>query len=109
MLTARIPEARRPVVPFYVNTSRDVLAEAERRGWVSILTDAGVQIVTDTCTYLAPIMGELDGPVMTDSAKWAWYAPANIGADVVIGGLEECVTSAAAGRVVRDEGLWADG
>jgi len=51
-------------------------------------------------------MGEVDGPVMTDSGKWAWYAPANIGVDVVFGGLQECVASAAAGRVVRDESLW---
>jgi predicted aconitase len=105
---AGLVDGIRPVVPFYVNTSRDVLAEAERRGWVSALTAAGVEIVTDTCTYLTPIMGDGGGPVMTDSAKWAWYAPANIGVDVVIGGMEECVRSAAAGRVVLDESLWAD-
>ena len=44
---------------------------------------------------------------MTDSGKWAWYAPANIGVEVVFGGLEECVRSAVEGRVVRDQGLWA--
>jgi predicted aconitase len=100
---------RRPIVPFYVNTSRDVLAEADRLSWFSALGDAGVEIVTDTCTYLTPIMDDGGGPVMTDSGKWAWYAPANVGADVAIGGLEECVASAAAGRIVRDESLWADG
>ena len=100
---------RRPVVPFYVNTARDVLAEAERRDSFASLADGGIRIVTDTCTYLTPIMDAGHGPVMTDSAKWAWYAPGNIGVDVVIGGLEECVDSAAAGRVVRDESLWADG
>jgi predicted aconitase len=100
--------SRRPVVPFYVNTSRDTLEDAERHEWFSALTEAGVEIVTDTCTYLTPIMDPGRGPVMTDSGKWAWYAPANIGVDVVIGGLEECVASAAGGRVVRDETLWAD-
>ena len=100
---------RRPIVPLYVNTGRDVLAEAERRDWFPSLPAAGVEIVTDTCTYLTPIMDAGSGPVMTNSGKWAWYAPANIGADVVIGGLDECVASAAAGRVVRDESLWADG
>lgn len=104
---AGLVAARRPVVPFYVNTARDVLAEAERRGWFDALVSAGVEIVTDTCTYLTPIIDA--GPVMTDSGKWAWYAPANIGVDVVIGGLDECVASAAAGRVIRDESLWADG
>jgi predicted aconitase len=100
---------RRPVVPFYVNTARDVLAEAERREWFGSLPAAGVEIVTDTCTYLTPIIDAGPGSVMTDSGKWAWYAPANIGVEVVIGGLEECVASAAAGRVLRDESLWADG
>jgi predicted aconitase len=65
--------------------------------------------VTDTCTYVSPLLGEVDGPVMTDSGKWAWYAPANVGVEVVFGSLEECVRSAIEGRVVRDPGLWADG
>jgi hypothetical protein len=33
----------------------------------------------------------------------------NVGAEVVFGSLEECVRSAASGRVWRDERLWADG
>jgi predicted aconitase len=45
---------------------------------------------------------------MTDSAKWAWYGPANIGVEVAFGSLEECVRSALAGRIVRDPALWAD-
>jgi predicted aconitase len=92
----------------YVNMGRDVLNQAERRGWVAAFTTAGVQVVTDTCTYITPILGDVQGAVMTDSAKWAWYAPANIGVDVVIGSLEDCVLSAMVGRVVRDESLWAD-
>jgi hypothetical protein len=39
---------------------------------------------------------------MTDSGKWAYYAPGNIGAQVVLGTLAECVASAVAGQVVRD-------
>jgi predicted aconitase len=96
-------------VPFYVNVGRDVLAESDRRGLSASLGSAGVRIVTDTCTYITPVMEDVDGPVMTDSGKWAWYAPTNIGVDVVIGGLEECVRSAVAGRVLLDETLWADG
>jgi hypothetical protein len=105
---SKLVEGARPVVPFYVNTGRDVLAEAKRLGVLESLERAGVQVVTDTCTYLTPIIAEVDGPIMTDSGKWAWYAPGNIGAEVVFGGLEECVRSAAAGHVVRDHTLWAD-
>ena len=61
-------------------------------------------VVTDTCTYITPILHDIEGPVMTNSAKWAWYAPANLGFDVVFGSLEECVRSASLGRVWRDRG-----
>jgi len=98
-----------PAVPFYVNIGRDVLGEAEERGSIATLRSAGVRIVSDTCTYISPVMDLADGPVMTDSAKWAWYAPGNLGVDVVIGGLGECVRSAVAGRVLLDDTLWADG
>jgi predicted aconitase len=95
-------------VPLYVNVGREVLAEAEGRGLVPRLESLGVRVVSDTCTYISPVMDEVNGSVMTDSAKWAWYAPANLGVGVVIGGLEECVRSAVAGRVLLDEALWAD-
>jgi predicted aconitase len=93
-------------VPIWVNTGRDVVED--RRALVDGLGARGVRVVTDTCVYLAPVVGA-DGPVMTDSAKAAWYAPANTGVEVVFGSFEECVASAAAGRIVRDESLWADG
>ncbi|MGA9161253.1 MAG: aconitase X catalytic domain-containing protein [Actinomycetota bacterium] len=96
-------------VPLYVNVGREQVAEAEGRGLVAGLGSAGVRIVSDTCTYISPVMDEVDGPVMTDSGKWAWYAPANLGVEVVIGGLEECVRSAIEGHIVLDETLWSDG
>ncbi len=95
-----------PRVPFYVNAGRDGLAEAGRLGVLGPLEAAGVTLVTDTCTYITPVIHDVDGPVMTNSAKWAWYAPANLGFTVAFGTLEECVRSAAAGRVVRVAGLW---
>jgi predicted aconitase len=106
-LAARIDDAP-PSVPFYVNTGRDVAAAAERHGSLERLRNAGVSIVTDTCTYITPILHDVHGPVMTNSGKWAWYAPANLGFDVVFGSMEECVRSAALGRVWRDPELWGD-
>jgi predicted aconitase len=95
----------RPRVPFYVNTGRAQLAGV---GSVADdLADAGVTLVTDTCTYVTPIMQGVEGPVMTDSGKWAWYAPSNLGFEVALGSLGECVRSAASGRVTRDEHPWA--
>src|ERR671919_2343277 len=94
-------------VEFYVSTGRSVLAEAESRGWVETCERAGVRIVVDTCTYVAPILESSGGVVMTNSGKWAYYAPGNLGVDVVFGSLEECVRSAVEGRVWRDRELWA--
>ena len=45
---------------------------------------------------------------MTDSAKAAWYAPANLGVETIFGTTEECVRSAASGAVWRDRELWGD-
>ena len=95
-----------PRVPFYVNTGRATLEEAGRRGFLAPMERAGVVVVTDTCTYVTPVIHDIVGPVMTDSAKWAWYAPSNLGFDTVLGSLKECVSSAASGRLERDEELW---
>jgi predicted aconitase len=104
-LAALVQESR-PRVPFYVNTGR---AQLSAVGLIADdLTDAGVTIVTDTCTYITPVLHEVRGPVMTDSGKWAWYAPSNLGFEVALGSLEDCVRSAAAGRLIRDDRLWMD-
>ena len=97
-----------PAVDLYVSTGREMLAEASRHGWVAPLEDAGVSFVTDTCTYITPIVRDHDGVAMTDSGKWAYYAPGNLGVEVVFGSLRECVDSAVAGEIVRDPELWAD-
>ncbi len=93
-----------PGVQVYLSTARSVLAEAERLGHVAVLEAAGVQIVVDTCTYVTPVLGDDVRVAMTNSGKWAHYAPANLGIDVVLGSLAECVASARAGRVVLDAG-----
>jgi predicted aconitase len=95
-----------PDIDFYVSTGRSVLAEAEDIGAAGKLRDAGVQVVVDTCTYITPILRPRSGAVMTNSAKWAYYAPGNIGVEVVFGSTAECVRSAIEGRVWRDDELW---
>lgn len=94
-------------VDVYVSTSRAVLAEATRLGHLAPIEAAGARIVTDTCTYVTPVLAPGTKTVMTNSGKWAWYAPANLGVDTVLGTLAECVASARAGKVVRDDRLWS--
>ncbi len=95
------PGTQPPRVPIYVNTDRKTLARIEADTRFDTIRRNGLVVVTDTCTYLTPILERLDGVVMTNSGKWAHYAPGNLGVDVAFGELEECVASAFAGRVVR--------
>jgi predicted aconitase len=88
-------------VPIYVNTGRATLEAIEREGLLNGLDGVTLVPVTDTCTYLTPILERLDGTVMTNSGKWAHYAPGNLGVQVAFGEMEDCLASAAAGRVVR--------
>ena len=93
-------------VEFWVSTSRHVLEQAERAGHAAVCRAAGARIVVDTCTYVTPMLEPSTEVVMTNSAKWAWYAPSNIGVEVVFGTLAECVASARSGRVRRDPAAW---
>jgi predicted aconitase len=80
------------VMPFFVNTNRAAVAavpEIARQ-----LGQRGVTVVTDTCTYITPIIDPSIRVVMTDSAKWAYYAPGNLGIGVVFASAEECVAIA---------------
>ncbi len=95
-------------VDVYVSTGRDTWEQVERRGWGQTLRTAGITVVVDTCTYITPILRHDRGTVMTNSAKWAYYAPGNLGVDVAFGSLAECIASAQVGRVVRDERFWDD-
>ena len=99
-------DGRRAAVPLYVNTGRGTLAIADGSGLAATLREGGVTIVTDTCTYVTPIVHDVRGLVMTSSAKWAYYAPGNVGVEVAFGALEECVRSAVRGEVTRDDGIW---
>lgn len=88
-------------VPIYVNTGRATLTRLQDEGALAGMEAFGLVPVTDTCTYVTSILERLDGVVMTNSGKWAHYAPGNIGVSVAFGDMEDCVRSAAAGRVVR--------
>ena len=95
-------------VELLVSTSRDVLETAEHEGVARRLREAGAELLVDTCSYLGPILRPTPLPVMTDSGKWAWYAPANIGARVVFASRRECLRSAVGGLLWRDDRLWGD-
>ena len=67
----------------------------------------GVEVVGDICSYYAPGINPMKGRVMTNAAKWAYYAPGMLPVEVCFGSLRECVESAVKGEVWRDPGLWS--
>ncbi len=90
---------RRLAVPLYACTGRHVVSELDRAGRRETLEAAGVVVVADTCVVVTPILSEKSGGVlMTNSGKFAHYAPGNTGYAVVYGTLRDCVESAVAGR-----------
>jgi predicted aconitase len=92
---------RKLIAPLYACTGRHVLAALEKDGRRKALEAAGVVIVADTCVVVTPILPERDGGVlMTNSGKFAQYAPGNTGYAVLYGSMAECVESAVAGRPV---------
>ena len=95
-----------PEISFYASTARSVLNQASEIGATAACERAGVQFVTDTCTYITPILRPETRAVMTNSAKWAHYAPGNLAVEVAMGSLRECVETACAAGEVRYDPIW---
>ncbi len=100
----RLIAGRRLSVPIHACTGRHVVAELDKTGRRKALEAAGVLIVADTCVVVTPILPKLAGGVlMTNSGKFAHYAPGNTGYSVIFGSLAECVESAVLGRPILSE------
>jgi predicted aconitase len=97
-----------PDVAVYVTTSRFVAGLAAQKGFAGMLERAGVTVLVDTCTYFAPAVRAARGRVMTNSAKWAYYAPGLLPVEVAFGSLEDCIETAISGEVTRRDAVWSD-
>ena len=105
---ARLLDGRRVKrgLPVLVTTSRAVREIARAQGLLESIERAGIQVPVDVCSYYSPRIRALQGRVMTNSAKWAYYAPGMLGVGVAFGSLRECVESAVQGEVWREPGSW---
>ena len=92
-----------PDVQFYVMTNQVSYALAGRNGFLEVLEDFGARLTIDTCVLNTPVTLPNTRLVMTNSGKDAYYAPSELGVDVVFASLEDCVRSAAAGVVLKEE------
>jgi len=95
-----------PRVKFLVTSSRLMQQRAREAGILDAILGFGAQITLDTCILASPMLPPEIRTLMTNSAKYAYYAPSLLNTRVTFGSLADCVRSAIEGRVVRDESLW---
>ena len=97
-----------PNVRFLVTSSRAMVHLAQQAGLLNPLEEFGGKVTVDTCILATPMLPPDVKTLMTNSAKYAYYAPGLLDTAVTFGSLEDCVRSAVEGRVVRDEALWQE-
>ncbi|NNE69399.1 MAG: DUF521 domain-containing protein [Rhodothermales bacterium] len=98
---------KHPDVEFLITCSRAVRMIAEHVGLIEPLKEFGGRVTVDTCPLTSPMLPSRIKHLMTNSAKYAYYSPGLLEVDVTYGRLSDCVDSAVAGRVGRDDSLWA--
>jgi predicted aconitase len=95
-----------PAVTFLVTSSRAMALLAQKAGVLEPIRQFGARLTVDTCILATPMLPPEINRLMTNSAKYAYYAPGLLDTEITFGSLEDCVNSAITGRVVRDESLW---
>ncbi len=103
LLSRRI---RHPRVRFLVTSSRGATLAARQAGLLEPLESFGGQVTVDTCILASPMLPPEIKTLMTNSGKYAYYAPGMLNTRITFGSLSDCVRSAIEGRVVRDDSLW---
>jgi len=81
----------------WVTTSRHVRDEAQRKGLVQTIEEAGGHVVADTCLVVAPVEALGVHFLATNSAKAALYARSHSGLVTRFGSTEQCLEAAVSG------------
>lgn len=91
---------KRDDVAMVVTCGRATYDKAEAAGHVDVLRRFGVQFVTDTCWCMVgePVIPPTARTLMTNSGKYAHYAPGLVGRSVHFAGLSDCVDGACNGE-----------
>jgi predicted aconitase len=97
-----------PDMAVIVTCGRDVHDAASKAGYVAAIEAFGAKFITDTCWCMLgePVVPPNARTLMTNSAKYAHYAPALVGRGVRFGSMAACVDAAAAGEVGGDPPQW---
>ncbi len=98
---------RHPAVRMLITTGRAVRALASDAGVLAVIEAFGAEFTVDTCILTTPMLPSEIQRLMTNSAKYAYYAPGLLDRSVAFGSLRDCVASAVSGRVTREDDAWA--
>ena len=95
---ARLCRGRRkhPDVVLAITCGRAVLEQAREAGHIAVIEAFGATLVTDTCWCMLgePVIPLAATTLMTNSGKYAHYAPGLVGRKVHFASLAECVDAA---------------
>lgn len=95
-------------VQMIVTTSRAILEQAERAGYIGTIEAFGAQLITDTCWCMLgePVIPLGARNIMTNSAKYAHYAPGMVNRGVRFGSLAACIEAACIGQDISQPPKW---
>jgi predicted aconitase len=95
-------------VSVIITLGRAVLEAARAEGLVFQLESAGMRILPDICwcSITEPLFPPTARVLMTNSGKYAHYAPGLCGREVRFGSLEDCADAAQSGRAPDDLPTW---
>ena len=87
---------RHPDVVLAITCGRTVLEQARVAGYIAVIEAFGAVIVSDTCWCMLgePVIPPAARNLMTNSGKYAHYAPGLVGRKVHFASLAECVDAA---------------
>lgn len=99
---------RHPRTPVIITMGRETRAAAQSEGLVAQLEGAGVRFVSDLCwcSITEPVFPPEAETLMTNSGKYAHYAPGLSGRRVRFGSLAQCADAAETGTAQRALPAW---
>ncbi|MDR7001186.1 aconitase X catalytic domain-containing protein [Neobacillus niacini] len=93
---------------FIITTSQYVYEKALTNGIATRIENFGIKFLTDTCLCMinTPVIPDYCQTLMTNSAKYAHYAPGLVNRKIYFSSLKDCVRSAIAGRPIISRPKW---
>ncbi|MEX4004430.1 aconitase X [Paraburkholderia sp. EG285A] len=100
--------SKHPDTELVVTMGREINDQAAAAGYVATLEQFGATLITDTCWCMLgePVIPRHTSTLMTNSGKYAHYAPGLVGRKVRFGSLADCVEAACQGQLPTRLPVW---